>query len=48
MKVLEDELHVSVITRGEAINVTGEPEDATMAKDIFKVIIICCSQGDHD
>ena len=45
VKVLEDELHVSIITRGEAINVTGEPEAATMAKDILKSLLSVVRKG---
>lgn len=45
VKVLEEELHVSIITRGEAINVTGEPEDATMAKDILKALLAVVRKG---
>ena len=45
VKVLEDELHVSIITRGEAINVTGEPEDATMAQDILKALLAVVRKG---
>ena len=45
VKVLEDELHVSIITRGEAINVTGDPEDATMAKDILKSLLSVVRKG---
>ena len=45
VKVLEDELRVSIITRGEAINVTGEPEAATMAKDILKSLLSVVRKG---
>ena len=45
VKVLEDELHVSIITRGEAINVTGDPEDATMAKEILKSLLSVVRKG---
>lgn len=45
VKALEDELHVSIITRGEAINVAGDPEAATMAKDILKALLSVVRKG---
>lgn len=45
VKVLEDELNVSIITRGEAINVAGDPEAATMAKDILKALLSVVRKG---
>ena len=45
VKVLEDALHVSIITRGEAINVTGEPEEALMAQEILKNLLAVVRRG---
>lgn len=45
VKVLEDELNVSIITRGEAINVAGDSDAATMAKDILKALLSVVRKG---
>ncbi|MFB5283766.1 PhoH family protein [Peribacillus sp. Hz7] len=45
VKVLEEELHVSVITRGEAICVAGSLEEAEMAQDILKALLSVVRKG---
>jgi phosphate starvation-inducible PhoH-like protein len=45
VKVLEDDLHVSIITRGEAISVTGDPEAAKMAQDILQALLSVVRKG---
>lgn len=45
VKVLEDELHVSIITRGEAINVAGDSEAAMMAQEILKELLSVVRKG---
>lgn len=45
VKVLEEELHVSIITRGEAITVAGEPEEAKLAQNILKALLSVVRKG---
>ena len=45
VKVLEEELHVSVITRGEAICVAGSLEEAEVAQDILKALLSVVRKG---
>ncbi|WP_110926908.1 PhoH family protein [Bacillus massiliglaciei] len=47
VKVLEQELKVSVITRGEAISVTGESDQVIMAQDILKALLSIVRKGIH-
>jgi phosphate starvation-inducible protein PhoH and related proteins len=45
VKVLEEELGVSVITRGEAITVAGSEEKAILAQDILKELLLVIKKG---
>lgn len=45
VKVLEEELGISVITRGEAVSVAGEIERATMGQDILKALLSVIRKG---
>ncbi|MFJ7637250.1 PhoH family protein [Peribacillus sp. NPDC097264] len=45
VKVLEDELGISVITRGEGISVAGELERVTMGQDILKALLSVIRKG---
>ena len=45
VKVLEDELGISVITRGEGISVAGELERVTMGQDILKALLTVIRKG---
>lgn len=45
VKVLEDELNVSIITRGEAIHVGGNQENATMAQEILQALLLIVRRG---
>ncbi|CAH0347045.1 PhoH family protein [Bacillus sp. CECT 9360] len=47
VKVLEDELHVSVITRGEGISIAGELENAIHAENILKELLAVVRKGIH-
>ena len=39
VKVLEEELGISVITRGEAVSVAGDIERVTMGEEILKALL---------
>ncbi|MFD4817410.1 PhoH family protein [Peribacillus butanolivorans] len=45
VKVLEEELGISVITRGEAISVAGEIERVTMGQEILKALLTVIRKG---
>ncbi|MDM5211652.1 PhoH family protein [Peribacillus sp. NJ4] len=45
VKVLEEELGISVITRGEAVSVAGEIERVTMGQDILKALLTVIRKG---
>lgn len=45
VKVLEEELGISVITRGEAVSVAGEIERATMGQEILKALLSVIRKG---
>lgn len=45
VKVLEDELGISVITRGEGISVAGEIERVTMGQEILKALLSVIRKG---
>ena len=45
VKVLEDELNISVITRGEAIAVAGEEDKALLATDILRALLNVIRKG---
>ncbi|RFU71687.1 PhoH family protein [Peribacillus saganii] len=45
LKVLEEELGVNVITRGEAITVSGEEENAEKAENIIKALLSIIRKG---
>lgn len=45
VKVLEEELGVSIITRGEGISVAGELETATLAENILKELLTVIRKG---
>jgi phosphate starvation-inducible protein PhoH and related proteins len=45
VKVLEEELGVSVITRGEAITVAGSEEKAILAQNILKELLLVIKKG---
>ncbi|MGE7601178.1 PhoH family protein [Peribacillus sp. NPDC097675] len=45
VKVLEDELGISVITRGEGISVAGELERVTMGQEILKALLSVIRKG---
>ncbi|PLS15191.1 phosphate starvation-inducible protein PhoH [Bacillus sp. M6-12] len=45
LKVLEEELNVNVITRGEAITVSGEEENAEKAENIIKALLSVIRKG---
>jgi phosphate starvation-inducible PhoH-like protein len=45
VKVLEDELGISVITRGEAVRVAGEIERVTMGQEILKALLSVIRKG---
>ncbi|MDQ0218263.1 PhoH family protein [Peribacillus cavernae] len=47
VKVLEEELHVSIITRGEGISVAGELENAIHAENILKELLAVIRKGVH-
>ncbi|MDM5359768.1 PhoH family protein [Peribacillus sp. RS7] len=45
VKVLEEELGISVITRGEAVSVAGDIERVTMGQDILKALLTVIRKG---
>ncbi|MCK1991552.1 PhoH family protein [Peribacillus muralis] len=45
VKVLEEELGISIITRGEAISVAGEIERITMGQEILKALLTVIRKG---
>ncbi|CAH0140964.1 PhoH-like protein [Peribacillus sp. Bi96] len=45
VKVLEEELGISVITRGEAVSVAGDIERATMGQEILKALLTVIRKG---
>ncbi|MGW6663147.1 MULTISPECIES: PhoH family protein [Peribacillus] len=45
VKVLEEELGISVITRGEAVSVAGDIERVTMGEEILKVLLTVVRKG---
>lgn len=45
VKVLEEELNVSIITRGEGISVAGELKNATLAENILKELLTVIRRG---
>lgn len=45
VKVLEEELGISVITRGEAVSVAGPIERATMGQEILKALLSVIRKG---
>jgi phosphate starvation-inducible protein PhoH and related proteins len=45
VKVLEEELNVSIITRGEGISVAGELDNATHAENILKALLSVIRKG---
>jgi phosphate starvation-inducible PhoH-like protein len=47
VKVLEEELNVSIITRGEAISVAGELGNAVHAENILKALLAVIRKGIH-
>ncbi|CAH0249907.1 PhoH family protein [Peribacillus frigoritolerans] len=45
VKVLEEELGISVITRGEAVSVAGDIERVTMGEEILKALLTVVRKG---
>ena len=45
VKVLEEELGISVITRGEAVSVAGDIERVTMGEEILKALLTVIRKG---
>ncbi|MGG4264282.1 PhoH family protein [Peribacillus simplex] len=45
VKVLEEELGISVITRGEAVSVAGDIERVTMGQEILKALLTVIRKG---
>jgi phosphate starvation-inducible protein PhoH and related proteins len=45
VKVLEEELGISVITRGEAVSVAGDIEQVTMGEEILKALLTVVRKG---
>ncbi|WP_057911696.1 PhoH family protein [Peribacillus muralis] len=45
VKVLEEELGISIITRGEAVSVAGEIERITMGQEILKALLTVIRKG---
>ncbi|MGW8424646.1 PhoH family protein [Peribacillus simplex] len=45
VKVLEEELSISVITRGEAVSVAGDIERVTMGEEILKALLTVVRKG---
>jgi phosphate starvation-inducible protein PhoH and related proteins len=45
LKMLEEQLHVSIVTRGEDVNVSGDEEKITVVEEILKQLLLVIRKG---
>lgn len=45
IKIIEDELNVSIVTRGESISVSGNEESVELVGEIFENLLYCVRKG---
>jgi phosphate starvation-inducible protein PhoH and related proteins len=45
LKILEEQLNVSIVTRGEAVSVSGDEEKITLVEEVLKQLLIVIRKG---
>lgn len=45
LKVMEDKLQISIVTRGETVSISGDPEDLHLAEGVFMVLLKVIRKG---
>ncbi|MGC4375988.1 PhoH family protein [Fictibacillus sp. Mic-4] len=47
LKIIEDVLHVTIVTRGEAVSVTGNPESVQVVEEVLAALLVLVRRGIH-
>ncbi|GGE74479.1 PhoH family protein [Priestia taiwanensis] len=45
LKILEDQLHVSIVTRGEGVSVSGDEEKVSLVEEVLKHLLLVIRKG---